>query len=170
VIAILAPVPAEILSGGIQVKNPEGRVAFGTGTMTGENSGAWSFEFFSKPEIQDRKGEIRVLIYGSSTDGSGSPLYHPGHVIAVAVYERIQEAKACKHPRSDFRPKSALSGDSDYPLFWEVSKLRGLPAAEHLPLKKLKLFGTGKLKSYPGTPPRGPQLIVVPEELAASLY
>jgi hypothetical protein len=139
--------------------------------MTGENSGAWSFEFFSQPEIANRKGKIPVLIYGSSTGVPNSLYHYPGYVTAVAVYERLQEPNVGgKHPRLDFRPKSALSGDTNYPLFWEVSNLRALHKAERIPLKKLKLFGAGKLKSHPGTPPRGPQLIDAPDELAALVY
>lgn len=168
-LAILAPVPAEILADGFEVKNPEGLVAFGTGALTEQNSGAWSFQFFSNRELEGGKGKVPVLIYGSSTDLSGPhPLHRPGYVTAVAIYEgyRIQKA-AGKHPRPDFRPKSALAGDWAYPIFWEVSKLRPLPRNEYIPLKKLKLAGTGKLKPHSGMPPRGPQLVVLPNEFTA---
>jgi hypothetical protein len=169
-LALLAPVPAEILADGLELKNPEGLVAFGTGALTEENSGAWSFEFFSKPEINDSRGVLPVLIYGSSTDVVGPhPLFHPGHVTAVAVYEGIRAGVAGKHPRPDFRPKSALIGDWNYPLFWEVSKLKALPKQDHIPLKKLNLAGIGKLKAHSGTPPRGPQLIVVPDQFTGLL-
>jgi hypothetical protein len=66
-IAMLAPVPAEILASGFEVKNPRGVVAFGTGEPSGEKSGAWSFEFFSREEFKEGNGELKVLIYGSST-------------------------------------------------------------------------------------------------------
>jgi len=52
-LAILAPVPAEILADGFKVKNPEGRVAFGTGTQ--DTGGGWSYEFFLKPDINQAK-------------------------------------------------------------------------------------------------------------------
>ena len=162
-LAMLAPVPASILADGLTVTNPEGRVAFGTGTHSG---GAWSFEFFSNPEIVASKGKLLVLIYGSATDlhDQGQELYCPGHVTAIGQYEDIRPSKAGKHPRPDFRPKSALEADTAYPLFWEVSKLRALASQERIPLRQLKLPGIGKLKSYSGVAPRGPLLVIVPDD------
>src|SRR5437763_16600101 len=121
-LAILAPVPAGILEDGLKVKNREGIIAFGTGSPARENSGAWSFEFFSKPEIVESIGELPVLIYGSKT-GLTKPhhLYQPGYVTAVGLYQGIEEARAGKHARPDFRPEAALIGDTDYPFFWHVS-------------------------------------------------
>jgi hypothetical protein len=163
-------VPAQILASGFEVVNPERRVAFGTGANIGENSGAWSFEFFTKPEIESEKGNLPVLIYGSATDLLGShPLHRPGYITAVAVYEGIRESVGGKHPLPEFRPKAALAGDWDYPLFWEVSKLRPLPKTDQIPLNKLKLAGKGKLKTHSGSAPRGPQLTVVPEEFTARI-
>jgi hypothetical protein len=170
-LAVLAPVPAWILADGLEVNNPEGIVAFGTGSLEGNNSGAWSFEFFSKPEIENGKGGLRVLIYGSATDlvGKQHELYHPGYATAVAVYRGITPAKAGKHPRPEFRPKSALDDDTGYPLFWEVSDLRPLSRKNYVPLSKLKLPNVGKLKAHSGVPPRGPQLVIVPDEFVPAI-
>jgi hypothetical protein len=167
-LAVLAPVPAYILADGLKVTNPEGRVAFGTGENSG---GAWSFEFFSNPEIVASKGELPVLIYGSATDlhDKEHTLYRPGYATAIGRYEDIRPSKAGKHPRPDFRPKSALEDDTAYPLFWEVSKLRALEPKERIPLKKLKLAGVGKLRSYSGMAPRGPLLVIVPDEFQATV-
>jgi hypothetical protein len=169
--AMLAPVPAEILADGFEVKNPCGLVAFGTGAPSEEKSGAWSFEFFSKQEFVEGKGALKVLIYGSSTGVKGQPhpLYRAGHVIAVGVYEGIAPAKAWKHPDPTLRPKIARETDTKWTMFWEVSQLRLLAKEDQIPLKKLKLPGTGKLKAYAGTPPRGPMLVIVPEEFTKSL-
>src|SRR5258707_14121522 len=169
-LAVLAPVPAWILADGFEVNNPEGVVAFGTGSLEGQNSGAWSFEFFSKPEIANSRGELRVLIYGSATDlvGKQHELHHPGYVTAVGTYRGMREARAGKHPRPDFRPKSALVDDTGCPLFWAASELRPLARKHHIPLNKLKLAGVGKLKPHPGIAPRGPQLIVVPDEFISA--
>jgi hypothetical protein len=169
-LAILAPVPAEILADGLTVQNPEGIVAFGTGALDGNNSGAWSWEFFSKAEIAESRGEIPVLIYGSATDlVTDHRLHRPRYVTAIGIYENLQPAKGGRHPRPDFRPPSALTGDTGHPLFWEVSGLRELPRKEQVPLGKLKLFGSGvgKLKSHTGVAPRGPQLVVVPNEFVS---
>jgi hypothetical protein len=171
-LAILAPVPAEILADGFNVKNLEGIVAFGTGSLDSENSGAWSFEFFSRAEIAHSKDEIPVVIYGSATDlVAKHRLHRPGYVTAVGVYHDLRAPKAGKHPRPDFRPHSALIGDTLYPLFWEVIELRELSKKEQIPLKKLKLFGSGagKLKPHTGVAPRGPQLVVIADEFASVL-
>jgi hypothetical protein len=169
-LAMLAPVPAEILASGLEVKNPRGVVAFGTGEPSEKNSGAWSFEFFSKEEFKEGKGDLKVLIYGSSTDlATAHPLYRPGYVTAIAVYERVTTAKVGKHPDDSLRPNYALETDTKWTMFWEVSHLRALPKEKQIPLKKLLLPGTGKLKAYAGTPPRGPLLVVVPEIITKSL-
>jgi len=164
-LAMLAPVPAEILADGFKVENPSGLVAFGTGEPSEDNSGAWSFEFFSKEEFVEGKGNLPVLIYGSSSGLKAShSFYHTGFVTAVGVYERTTAAKSWKHPDSSLRPKFALESDTKWTMFWEVSKLRPLAKKNHIPLSKLKLPGIGKLKSYSGAPPRGPMLVVVPDE------
>ena len=58
-LALLAPVPAKILADGFDVANPSGLVAFGTGELGEDKSGAWSFEFFLKEEF----AAIRILHY-----------------------------------------------------------------------------------------------------------
>src|SRR5258706_15866086 len=127
-LALLAPVQAEILADGYHVRNSAGLVAFGTGAATEENSGAWSFEFFSKPEFKSGKGYLPVLIFGSGTDLAGPhPLHRPGYVTATAIYEGVRTGVRGKHPQPAFRPQAALDADFDYPLFWEVSKLKALP-------------------------------------------
>lgn len=165
-LAILAPVPSGILGDAFEVKNPEGIVAFGTGGLEGENSGAWSFDFFSNPDIANAKGEIPVLIFGSASGLTGRhELHHPGYVTAVARYQGIRAARAGRHPRPDFRPAIALRGDTGHALFWEISALKRLSPENHIPLGKLKLPGTGKLKSHSGISPRGPQLVFVSDAL-----
>jgi hypothetical protein len=169
-LAMLAPVPADILASGLEVMNPHGVVALGTGAPSEEKSGAWSFEFFSKEEFKDGKGQLKVLIYGSATDSkTAHPLYRPGYVTAMAVYERVTPAKAGKHPDDSVRPEYALETDTKWTMFWEVSHLSALPKEKQIALNKLLLPGTGKLKAYAATPPRGPLLVVVPEIIAKSL-
>jgi hypothetical protein len=169
-LAMLAPVPAEVLADAFEVKNPDGLVAFGTGEPGEEKSGAWSFEFFSKDEFKEGKGKLKVLIFGSSTDLKGPhPLHRPGFVVATGVFEGTTVAKGGKHPDPTLRPKFARDFDTQWTMFWEVSQLQRLSKVHQVSLKKLKLPGTGKLRPYAGTSPRGPLLVVVPAEITKSI-
>src|ERR1700689_1995112 len=115
-LALLAPVPAKILADGFDVENPSGLVAFGTGELGGDKSGAWSFEFFLKEEFAEGKGTLPVLIFGSSTDLLGPhPLHRPGYATAIGTYQGTTEAKNYSPPD----PKSALGGDTGRAMFWE---------------------------------------------------
>ena len=161
-LAILAPVPAEILSDAFDVKNLEARIAFGAGWVEWGSSGADAFEFFQKPAITASAGSLSVLIYGSRrSDYPTKPhkLYHPGFVIAHAVYEGRIEAKNGKHPQPNRRPKCTLAGDTPCALFWKVSLLKAFSSEDRIPIGKLDQNGA----------PRGPRLISVPEDLIAVL-
>jgi hypothetical protein len=169
-IALLEPVPAVHLPDAFKVQNAEGIVAFGTGAKSEVKSGEWSFQFFSKEELLEGKGILPVLIFGSATELKTSSQYHrPGYVTVSAIYEGWTPAKNWKHPRPEFRPKSALDGDTEWTSFWEVSHLKFLGKAAQIPLAKLKLSGKGALRPHSGIAPIGPQLVVLSEELAASI-
>jgi hypothetical protein len=169
-LALLAPVPAKILEDGFAVSNPSGFVAFGTGELGEEKSGAWSFEFFSKEELAEGKGVLPVLIFGSSTDlQEPHPMHRPGFVTAIGTYQGITEAKNYRHPDPSLRPKAALEGDTRWAMFWEVSNLKRLAKLSQIPLKRLKLRGKGRLASHSGESPRGPLLVVLPDEFAMKL-
>ena len=169
-LALLAPVPAKILADGFDVTSPSGLVAFGTGEVGNDKTGAWSFEFFSKEEFSEGKGSLPVLIFGSSTDLNGPhPLHRPGYVTAVGTYQGTTEAKNCKHPDPTLRPKAALDGDTRWTMFWEISNLKPLVREHQIPLKQLWLPGRGNLVHHSGESPRGPQLLVLSEELAKNL-
>lgn len=157
----------KILADGFEVVNPSGLVAFGTGELGEDKSGAWSFEFFLKEEFAEGKGTLPVLIFGSSTDLQGPhPLHRPGYVTAVGIYQGTTEAKNYRHPDPSLRPKSAVEGDTRWAMFWQVSNLRSLAVQDQIPLKNLKLPGSGRLASHSGKSPRGPLVVVLPEELA----
>jgi hypothetical protein len=161
-LALLAPVPAVHLPDAFKVKNADGVVAFGTGDKSGKSGGEWSFSFFSQDDLKQGQGNLPVLIYGSATDLKGpNSFHHAGFVTALAVYQRVREAKAGKHPIPEYRPASALSGDTDWIFFWEVCQLTSLAKGDHIPLASLKLKGTGKLKAHSGSAPHGPELVVL---------
>ena len=165
-LAILAPVPAEILESAFQVRNSKGIVAFGTGAIGEEKSGEWSFNFFSKSEISDQKGEMPVLIYGSKTDVAGPhPLHDPTSVVAVGTYIGFSPAVGSGHHlHPEYRPQKALDGDLKYSMFWEIIGLRSL--VRPIPLKQLELFKQGKVTKYAGKQPIGPLLVSIPDEYA----
>ena len=153
--AILAPVPEEHLLTGREVAEAKGYVAFGTK----------KWELFRR--IDEMRGEdpVPVLIYPSHEDEPGKLHYvvswfgwYCGHVVS----------KGGAHPSGmTYRPPSTskYKGDNSgsWAAFWHVRDLRELPADKRLPISKVGTIKGGWRKD---APPRGPELVALPESLS----
>jgi len=152
--AILAPVPLEHLISGQEVSDSKGEVAFGS----------MKWEFFQKLDA-DRDGQpIPVLIYPSYDQSDKLP----GCIVSwYGEYVRCVASKNGRHPdQMEFRPESTEQYKADnaghWAVFWHIKGLKQLPANKHIPIGKLQTVKGGWRKD---APPRGPELVALPEIL-----
>lgn len=93
-VAILAPVPAELIQSAIGVCADHGRVAFGTN----------AFDVFSKVE-EDYGVALPVLIYPTVHYGDPDKVSRPGYACFHARFLRLKQAdRNGKHPDGSLRP------------------------------------------------------------------
>ena len=153
--AILAPVPLEHLETGVLVSEATGFVAFGTS----------KWELFQKVDTMREGHPIPTLIYPSwGEEPASSNLkvswygWYIGHV----------HSKAGAHPDGmTHRPPSTKQYSADnaghWAVFWHVRGLRQLPPEKCLPINKVGTIKGGWRKN---APPRGPELVALPESLS----
>lgn len=153
--AILAPVPLEHLETGAPVAEATGYVAFGTA----------KWELFQKIDA-DREGEaVPVLIYPSDSDGPASSNLK---VSWWGWYTGHSQSKGGAHQDGMLhRPPSTAKYPADnsghWAIFWHVAGLRRLPSDKQLPISKVPTIKGGWRKN---APPRGPELVALPELLS----
>lgn len=153
--AILAPVPLEHLQSGAPIAAQTGYVAFG--------SAKW--ELFRQIGADRDGSPVPVLIYPSHTEFPGSMNLV---VSRWGWYVGHSESKAEAHKEGMLhRPPTtgAYSTDNSghWAIFWHVQGLRELPPDKWLPIGKVPKIKNGWRKI---APPRGPELVAVPETLS----
>lgn len=152
---ILAPVPLEHLESGAPIAEKTGYVALG--------SKKW--ELFR--QLDDLRGEalVPVLIYPSHTDEPGDL----NHTISWwGWYVGHSESKGGAHKAGmTHRPPTTADYPADnssyWPIFWHVEGLRELPPEKRLHIGNVPTIKGGWRKD---APPRGPELVALPELLS----
>lgn len=153
--AILAPAPLEHLQSGLLIEATQPFVAYGTR----------KWELLRK--VDDLRGDdpVAMLIYPSHEDENASLSltvawfgWYIGHV----------DSKQGGHPNGMmYRPKSTSKYTQDnkghWAAFWHIRGLRELPASLCIGIGKLPTLKGGWRKE---APPRGPELVTLPESLA----
>jgi hypothetical protein len=154
--SIVAPVPREHLQTGEDVAKSTGFVAFGS----------MKWELFR--EIDHRRGDaaVPVLIYPSADDSASSLALR---VAWIGLYVGSSDSKGGAHfGGMTHRPSSTEKyvGDNKghWAMFWHVSNLRRIDAASQLPISALQTVKGGWRKN---APPRGPELVQLPDGLRA---
>lgn len=153
--AILAPVPLEHLHSGLDVIETQGKVAFGTR----------KWELFRRIDEMREGSRVAVLIYPSHLDGEG------GATLVVSWfgwYVGAVDSVGGAHPDGmKYRPATTAKYPSDnkgdWAAFWHVEGLRELPPAKRLSIGKIPGIKGGWRKT---APPRGPELITLPDSLS----
>jgi hypothetical protein len=143
-IALLAPVPLDILESALQTDTPDGQISFGTR--------AW--ELFHKLDKSRAGMPVDVYIYASHAGGlfDGKASWH-------ARYIRLEPEK---HKAEPYRPSLAAQTDNwQGEVYWIVERLRRMEAAEHIPVTDFTAFGHAKAygKAFP---PHQPLLVEHP--------
>jgi hypothetical protein len=153
--ALLAPVPLEHLQAGCEVEANKGFVAFGTRK--------WELLRL----IDDRRGNsaVPVLIYPSHED---IPAKDSFVVSWFGWYIGHVDAPNGRHPSGmEYRPASTSKYPNDnqgyWAAFWHVRGLRRLTKERCLAIGKVGTIKGGWRKD---SPPRGPELVALPEVLS----
>jgi hypothetical protein len=153
--ALLAPVPLEHLASGKEVATREAFVAFGT----------------RKWDLLRRLDEMRggepvpTLIYPSHEDDAVKLTFR---VCWYGLYVGHVDGKNGQHPLGmAHRPPTTAQYPSDnlghWAAFWHVKDLRELPKSKHIAIGKIGTIKGGWRKN---APPRGPELVALPEILS----
>lgn len=153
--AILAPVPLEHLISGEEIAKSMGFVALGTR----------KWELLRKIDEMREGLPIPVLIYQSHEDDLVSLNLT---VTWFGWYFEHKDSKNGAHPEGmKYRPKSTEKYELDnkgyWAAFWHVRDLRRLPAEKQIAIGKIKGIKGGWRKD---APPRGPELVELPELLS----
>ena len=153
--AILAPVPEEHLLSGCEVAERTGFVAFGTR----------KWELLQLVDSLRGSDPVPVLIYPSHED---APVKNSFVACWFGWYAGHVTSKGGAHPDGMIhRPQSTQQYQSDntghWAAFWHVRDLRELPAEKRVPIGKI---GTVKGGWRKNAPPRGPELVALPESLS----
>lgn len=153
--ALLAPVPLEHLQSGQAVSTQEGFVAFGTK----------KWELFRKLDALREGAPVPALIYPSHEDVPVKENFvvswfgwYVGHVDGILG----QHPGGMKH-RPPTTAKYADDNRGHWAAFWHVEALRDLPKDKRVSIGKI---GTIKDEWRKNAPPRGPELVALPELLS----
>ncbi len=143
-IALLAPVPLDILVSALETYTPAGQIAFGTR----------DWELFDKLDKSRMKMPVDVYIYASHAGGSfeGKATWH-------AKYVRLEPDR---HEAKPYRPMLAAQTDVwEGEVYWIVERLRRTEASEHISVTDFISFEDTKPygKSFP---PHRPLLVKHP--------
>jgi hypothetical protein len=143
-IALLAPVPLDILTSALETETPDGQISFGTK----------DWELFNKLEQKRAGMPVDVYIYASHPGGS-----FEGKATWRALYVRLE---AERHKAMAYRPKLAAETDTwDGEVYWIVERLRRAEQNEHVAVAEFTGYNCKKPygKSFP---PHRPLLVEHP--------
>lgn len=153
--AILAPVPLEHLQSGLEVETREAFIAYGTR----------KWELFQQVDALREGGRVAILIYPSHEDEAAKTTFIVswfGWYIGQEHSRNGAHSLGMRH-----RPKSTAKYPNDnrgyWASFWHVVGLRELPPDKRMPIGKIQGFKGGWRKT---APPRGPELVTLPEQLS----
>ncbi len=154
--ALLAPVPLEHLMSGREVSKLKGFVAFGTR----------KWELMRKLDEMREGATVPALIYPSH---EGVPAKDSFLVCWFGWYVGQVDSVSGQHPLGmSHRPSTTEQYSSDnqghWAAFWHVRGLRELPKEKCLAIGKIGTIKNGWRKN---APPRGPELVALPEILSA---
>lgn len=152
--AILAPVPLEHLETGQGIATQTGFVAFGSR----------KFELFRDIEERRNGAAVPVLIYPSHEDDPAKTSFQ---VSWIGWYVGSEETNNGRHSKSmTHRPPTtgqyAADNKGFWAVFWHVRDLLPLASGDRFPISKLQTIKGGWRKN---APPRGPELVAVPDFL-----
>lgn len=153
--ALLAPVALEHLESGLGVCETQDFVAFGTR----------KWELLRKLDEMRGDGRVAVLIYPSHED---VPAKDSFVVSWFGWYAGSEETKTGRHSKGmKHRPPTTGSYPTDnlghWAAYWHVRDLRELPQEKRLSIGKIASVAGGWRKDKP---PRGPELVTLPELLS----
>ncbi|MBY0324751.1 MAG: hypothetical protein K2X72_38980 [Reyranella sp.] len=153
--AILAPVPLEHLQSALDGGSDWKYVAFGTR----------KWELFRQVDAMRDGSRVAMLIYPSHEDENAKTSLV---VSWFGWYVGCIDGIGGAHPEGmTFRPPSTALNPSDnkghWAAFWHVAGLRELPKEKQMPIGKIEGFKGGWRKT---APPRGPELVTLPEKLS----
>lgn len=148
-VELLAPVPVEHLRSGLAVLEHEPYLALG--------SRAW--EPFAALDRERADRPVRVWLYASWNDDQPVPL----SATWSALYVGHVESKGGAHPEGmQYRPPTTAAYPDDnegwWAVFWHVTGLRELSAAERVPIATMTPWKGRKPYGHPFEP-EGPILI-----------
>jgi len=145
--AVLAPIPLKHLKSGKLIAESTGYVAFGTN----------NWKLFQKLDTMRDGARVAVLIYPSWSDETDKEL----RVSWFGWYEG--HSKGGAHPDGMTHRPPSTDNEGHYAAFWHVSGLRQLLQAKQLPISKIRTIKGVWRKD---APPRGPELVALPESLS----
>jgi hypothetical protein len=140
-------VPDIHLADALTVCEREGRVAFGSNAL----------DFFSKYDA--KLTGLEVFIFPSLTGSPKPQFFRSGHARLHGTFVKwLRADKRGRHPEENLRPQSALTGDTAWTLFWEVSDLAVLdtPAV----LADMRYEREGKPGKKVTSSPERPMLVI----------
>ena len=150
--AILAPVPLEHLDAGQDIVAKEDFVAFGSR----------KFELFWAIDKRRNGEPASVLIFPSHED---DPIGSSFKVSWISWYLGGEETHNGRHSSGmKHRPPTTRQNPVDntgyWAIFWHVTKLVQLAKSKCFPISELRTIKGGWRKNVP---PRGPELVAIPE-------
>ena len=143
-IALLAPVPLDILESALETGTPAGQIAFGTRD--------WSL--FDKLDKSRAGMPVDAYIYASHPGGSfeGKATWH-------ARYVRLEPER---HKAKPYRPTLAAQTDNwEGEVYWMVERLRRMETNKHISVTDFIAFGHAKPYGK-SLPPHRPLLVEHP--------
>jgi hypothetical protein len=154
--ALLAPVPHEHLESGRPVAEKTGFVAFGTN----------KWELFRKLDDMREGDPVPVLIYPSDEGIAAKASFI---VRWFGWYIDHVESNNGRHPKGmSHRPPSTEKYAADnighWAAFWHVKGLHELPPEKRVSIGKIQSYAAGGWRK--NAPPRGPELVILPEILS----
>jgi hypothetical protein len=153
--ALLAPIPLEHLQSSKELALRERFVAFGTR----------KFELFRKLDEMRKGDRVAALIYPSNESDPGKMTFR---VSWYGWYVGCVETKNGRYPLDiKHRPPTTAQYPNDnsgyWAAYWHVEGLRELPKDKQIAIGKIGTIKGGWRKN---APPRGPELVALPEILS----
>ena len=122
--------------------------------------GTMKWELFRQIDELREGSRVAALIYPSHDENL--PAKDSFIVTWFGWYTHFRDSKDAMNSDAMLRPPTTKT-DGRWAIFWHVAGLRELPNSKQLPIKKIQGFKGGWRKN---APPRGPELVTLPELLS----